>query len=130
MRVLQAFTRERAATENFRRVSEAYRQRNQETVVQNAVYFPFVDFLSSLATAIILGYGAYLVFDGQTTIGVLTAFLGYATTFFASAALILGIRAGRGRAAHGEAPRLPRVSQASSSGRRRRRRRGITRRNR
>ncbi len=82
MRVLQAFTRERAATENFRRVSEAYRQRNQETVVQNAVYFPFVDLLSSLATAIILGYGAYLVFDGQTTIGVLTAFLGYATTFF------------------------------------------------
>jgi ATP-binding cassette subfamily B protein len=82
MRVLQAFTRERAATENFRRVSEAYRQRNQETVIQNAVYFPFVDLLSSLATAIILGYGAYLVFDGQTTIGVLTAFLGYATSFF------------------------------------------------
>jgi ATP-binding cassette subfamily B protein len=82
MRVLQAFTRERAATENFRAVSEAYRQRNQETVVQNAVYFPFVDLLSSLATAIILGYGAYLVFDHQTTIGVLTAFLGYATTFF------------------------------------------------
>jgi len=82
MRVLQAFTRERAAMQNFQQVSEAYRQRNQETVVQNAVYFPFVDLLSSLATAIILGYGAYLVFDGQTTIGVLTAFLGYATTFF------------------------------------------------
>jgi len=82
MRVLQAFTRERAAMQNFQQVSEAYRQRNQETVVQNAVYFPFVDLLSSLATAIILGYGGYLVFDGQTTIGVLTAFLGYATTFF------------------------------------------------
>jgi len=82
MRVLQAFTREPAARENFRRVGEVYRQRNRETVVQNAVYFPFVDLLSSLATAIILGYGAYLVFDGQTTIGVLTAFLGYATTFF------------------------------------------------
>jgi ATP-binding cassette subfamily B protein len=82
MRVLQAFTREPAAKENFRRVGEAYRRRNHETVVQNAVYFPFVDLLSSLATAIILGYGAYLVFHGQTTIGVLTAFLGYATTFF------------------------------------------------
>jgi ATP-binding cassette subfamily B protein len=82
MRVLQAFTREPAARENFRRVGEAYRRRNRETVVQNAVYFPFVDLLSSLATAIILGYGAYLVFDGQTTIGVLTAFLGYATSFF------------------------------------------------
>ena len=58
-------------------VGEAYRVRNHETVVQNALYFPFVDLLSSLATAIILGYGGYLVFDGQTTIGILTAFLGY-----------------------------------------------------
>ncbi len=82
IRVLQAFTRERAAREHFREVGEAYRRRNHETVVQNALYFPFVDLLSSLATAIILGYGGYLVFDGQTTIGVLTAFLGYATSFF------------------------------------------------
>ena len=82
MRVLQAFTRERAAKENFRAVSEAYRARNQETVVQNALYFPFVDLLSSIATAIVLGYGGYLVFDGNITIGVLTAFLGYLTNFF------------------------------------------------
>ncbi|HEY4348177.1 MAG TPA: ABC transporter ATP-binding protein [Gaiellaceae bacterium] len=82
MRVLQAFTRERAAREHFKEVGEAYRRRNQETVIQNALYFPFVDLLSSLATAIILGYGAYLVFDGDTTIGVLTAFLGYASSFF------------------------------------------------
>jgi ATP-binding cassette subfamily B protein len=82
MRVLQAFTREKAARENFRQVGEAYRVSNNETVIQNALYFPFVDLLSSIATAIILGYGAYLVFDGSTTIGVLTAFLGYATMFF------------------------------------------------
>jgi ABC-type multidrug transport system fused ATPase/permease subunit len=82
MRVLQAFTRENAARENFRQVGEAYRVSNQETVIQNAIYFPFVDLLSSIATAIILGYGAYLVFDGDTTLGVLTAFLGYATMFF------------------------------------------------
>ena len=82
MRVLQAFTRERAAKENFRVVSEAYRARNQETVVQNGLYFPFVDFLSSIATAIVLGYGGYLVFDGNMSIGVLTAFLGYLTNFF------------------------------------------------
>ena len=79
---LQAFTRERAARENFRTVSEAYRRKNHETVVQNALYFPFVDLLSSRATAIVLGYGGYLVFDGHTTIGVLTAFLGYLTNFF------------------------------------------------
>ena len=68
--------------QHFREVGETYRVKNQETVVQNALYFPFVDLLSSIATAIILGYGGYLVFDGQTTIGVLTAFLGYSANFF------------------------------------------------
>jgi ABC-type multidrug transport system fused ATPase/permease subunit len=82
MRVLQAFTRERAAKEHFRLVSETYRATNQETVVQNGLYFPFVDLLSSIATAIVLGYGGYLVFDGNMTIGVLTAFLGYLSNFF------------------------------------------------
>ncbi len=63
-------------------VGDAYREKNQETVVQNALYFPYVDLLSSLATAMVLGYGGYLVFDGNTSIGVLVAFLGYLTNFF------------------------------------------------
>jgi ATP-binding cassette subfamily B protein len=82
MRVLQAFTRERAAREHFRQVSEEYRRKNHETVVQNALYFPFVDLLSTIATAVVLGYGGYLVFEGDTTIGILTAYLGYLTNFF------------------------------------------------
>jgi ABC-type multidrug transport system fused ATPase/permease subunit len=82
MRVLQAFTRERAAREHFRQVTEEYRRKNHETVVQNALYFPYVDLLSSIATAVVLGYGGYLVSGGDTTIGVLTAFLGYLTNFF------------------------------------------------
>ena len=43
--------------------------RTSETVVQNGLYFPFVDLLSTVATAIVLGYGGYLVFDGDITIG-------------------------------------------------------------
>ena len=82
VRVLQAFTRERAARKHFREVSEEYRRKNHETVVQNALYFPFVDLLSTVATAVVLGYGGYLVFEGDTTIGVLTAYLGYLTNFF------------------------------------------------
>ncbi|HEY3920944.1 MAG TPA: ABC transporter ATP-binding protein, partial [Gaiellaceae bacterium] len=82
IRVLQAFTREAAAREQFARVTEEYRRKNYETVLQNAVYFPYVDLLSSTATAIVLGYGGYLVLDGNTSIGVLTAFLLYLTNFF------------------------------------------------
>ena len=50
--------RERATTS--RRESARYRAANHETVVQNGLYFPFVDLLSSIATAIVLGYGGYL----------------------------------------------------------------------
>jgi ATP-binding cassette subfamily B protein len=82
IRVLQAFTRERAAREHFSEINRQYRAVNHETVVQNAVYFPYVDMLSSIATAVVLGYGGYLVFEGDMTIGVLTAFLGYLTNFF------------------------------------------------
>ncbi len=82
MRVVQAFMREDANRKHFREVSEAYRDSNQQTVVLNGLYFPFVDFLSALATAIVLGYGGYLVFGGSITIGTLVAFLGYLTNFF------------------------------------------------
>jgi len=82
MRVVQAFTRERANQQHFREVSDNYRASNMQTVVLNGLYFPFVDFLSGVATAIVLGYGGYLVFDHSMTIGTLTAFLGYLTNFF------------------------------------------------
>jgi ABC-type multidrug transport system fused ATPase/permease subunit len=82
MRVLQSFTREPAARENFRVVSDRYRASNMETVVLNGVYFPVVDFLSSAATAIVLGYGGWLAFNGHVSIGTLVAFLGYLTNFF------------------------------------------------
>ncbi len=82
MRVLQSFTRERAARRHFAEVSDAYRRANHQTVVLNGLYFPFVDLLSSVATAIVLGYGGYLVFEGSVGIGTLVAFLGYLTNFF------------------------------------------------
>ena len=82
MRVVQAFTRERRNQRRFEDVNSHYREANQQTVVLNGLYFPFVDFLSAVATAIVLGYGGYLVFDGQTTPGVLFAFILYLSNFF------------------------------------------------
>jgi ABC-type multidrug transport system fused ATPase/permease subunit len=82
MRVLQSFTREQQNAEKFRSINQHYREANHETVVLNGLYFPFVDFLSSAATAIVLGYGGYLVFDGDITIGTLFAFIGYLSNFF------------------------------------------------
>src|SRR6184192_2568751 len=65
IRVVQAYTRERRNVRNFREVNERYRSANYQTVVTNGLYFPFVDFLAAAATAIVLGYGGHLYFDGD-----------------------------------------------------------------
>jgi ATP-binding cassette subfamily B protein len=82
MRVVQAFRRERTNERNFHKVNAHYREANQQTVVLNGLYFPFVDFLSALATAIVLGYGGHLVFHGDLTVGTLFAFVLYLSNFF------------------------------------------------
>ena len=82
MRVVQAFTREQVSIRNFREVSERYRQSNQQTVVLSGRYFPFVDLLSTVALAIVLGYGGHLYFEGAVEIGTLFAFMLYVQNFF------------------------------------------------
>jgi ABC-type multidrug transport system fused ATPase/permease subunit len=82
MRVLHSFRREERNAAQFRAVNDDYRAANHETVILNGLYFPFVDFLSSAATAVVLGYGGYLVFDGSMEIGTLFAFIAYLSNFF------------------------------------------------
>jgi ABC-type multidrug transport system fused ATPase/permease subunit len=82
MRVVQAFTREQASIRNFRMVAEHYRDSNMQTVVLNGLYFPFVDLLSSVALAVVLGFGGHLYFQGSVTIGTLFAFMLYVQNFF------------------------------------------------
>jgi ATP-binding cassette subfamily B protein len=82
MRVVQSFTREKTNQRQFRAVNTRYRESNQETVVLNGLYFPFVDFLSAVAVAIVLGYGGWLAVEGEITVGTLFAFLLYLSNFF------------------------------------------------
>ncbi len=82
MRVVQSFTREPENQRSFRGVSERYREANHETVVLNGVYFPAVDFLSSVGIAIVLGYGGSRVLGGDMTLGTMLAFMLYLANFF------------------------------------------------
>ena len=82
MRVVHSFTRERASMRNFHEVTERYRDANMETVILNGIYFPFVDLLSSIALAVVLGYGGHLYFNGAVTLGTLFAFMLYVQNFF------------------------------------------------
>jgi ABC-type multidrug transport system fused ATPase/permease subunit len=82
MRVVQSFTRERANQRQFREINQRYRAANQETVILNGLYFPFVDFLAGVATAVVLGYGGWLTVNGDVSVGTLFAFLLYLSNFF------------------------------------------------
>ncbi|HEX5028104.1 MAG TPA: ABC transporter ATP-binding protein [Gaiellaceae bacterium] len=82
MRVVQSFTREPTSQTTFRGINQRYRDANYETVVLNGIYFPTVDILSSVATAIVLGVGGWLVVEGNMSIGTLLAFTLYLGNFF------------------------------------------------
>jgi ATP-binding cassette subfamily B protein len=82
MRVVQSFTREPVNQASFRGISDRYREANYETVILNGIYFPAVDFLASIATAVVLGFGGWRVLEGDLTFGALLAFLLYLSNFF------------------------------------------------
>ena len=82
MRVVQSYAREPRNQSSFRGINSLYRDANYETIVLNGLYFPAVDFLASLATAIVLGYGGYLLVNDQVSIGTLLAFFLYLANFF------------------------------------------------
>jgi ATP-binding cassette, subfamily B, bacterial len=82
IRVVQAFRRESQNQRHFEEVNAHYRQANQQTVVLNGLYFPFVDFLSALATAVVIGYGGWLASRDQISVGTLLAFVLYLSNFF------------------------------------------------
>jgi ATP-binding cassette subfamily B protein len=83
VRVSQAFVREERNEEEFAGVAAGYRDARIRAQRLVAVYFPFVDFLSDVATALVLGAGSVLVAGGSLSAGDLIAFLLYLSLFFA-----------------------------------------------
>jgi ABC-type multidrug transport system fused ATPase/permease subunit len=82
IRVVQGFTREHASLRRFHEINRHYRSANQETVVLNGLYFPFVDLLATVSTVVVLGYGGHLFFQGSVSLGTLFAFMLYISNFF------------------------------------------------
>ena len=82
VRVSQAFVREERNQEGFREVAGEYLDARMDAQRLVAFYFPFVEFLSEVAAAAVLGLGAYLVSHNLVTAGSVIAFLLYLDLFF------------------------------------------------
>jgi ABC-type multidrug transport system fused ATPase/permease subunit len=82
VRVVRSFAQEGRHLERMAVLNDDNRQANMTTVYLNASYFPAVELLSAIGTAVILLYGGYRAVDGDIQIGVLIAFIGYLQQFF------------------------------------------------
>jgi ATP-binding cassette subfamily B protein len=83
VRVAQAFTREQRNMDGFRDVAGSHRSARIDSTFIASTYFPFVEMLSTVATALVLWAGSSLVRSGDLEVGALFAFVLYLTTVFA-----------------------------------------------
>ena len=82
VREAQAFNRVQLNIREFTQLNAANRDANVSAVAITSAFLPSIDFLNSLATALVLAYGGYLAVTGEATVGVVTAFLLYVQQFF------------------------------------------------
>jgi ATP-binding cassette subfamily B protein len=83
VRESQAFVRERRNKREFRKLSGSYLDARLQAQRLVALYFPFVEFLSEIAAAVILGVGSVMIAHRSLTAGELIAFMLYIDMFFA-----------------------------------------------
>jgi ATP-binding cassette subfamily B protein len=83
VRVSQAFVREDKNQQNFEEVAAGYRDARIHAQRLVAIYFPFVDFLSTIASCIVLGVGSAYVANGTMQVPDLIGYMLYLGLFFA-----------------------------------------------
>lgn len=93
VREAQAFNRTEENVVRFRQRNAANRDANVRAAAATSTFAPAIDVLSGLATAAVLGIGAWLVLEGQSTVGQLTAFMLYVGGFFWPIQLVAGVTA-------------------------------------
>jgi ATP-binding cassette subfamily B protein len=82
VRVSQAFVRERENEQQFDSTARGYLEARLGAQRLVALYFPFVEMLSELAAALVLGVGSVYIAHGSLSAGDLIAFLLYLDLFF------------------------------------------------
>jgi ATP-binding cassette subfamily B multidrug efflux pump len=85
VREVQAFAREEANVAEFESINAANRDANVQAESILSAFSPALDVLSSIATAIVAGFGGYLVLSSDqspVTVGIIVSFLIYIQRFY------------------------------------------------
>jgi ATP-binding cassette subfamily B protein len=82
IRVVQLFGREAGETERFAALNKGHLDANLRSITIYALYFPAIEFLTSVALAVLLVAGAQRVGAGTLSVGVVAAFLQLLRRFY------------------------------------------------
>ena len=82
MSTVQMFRREALNFSRFDDIDRKHRDANIESIFYYALFYPAVEAVSALASALIIWYGGGMVVRNALTLGALVAFLQYAQRFF------------------------------------------------
>jgi len=82
MATVQLFRREARAYKRFDEINEEHRRANVESILFYAVFYPAIELVGALATALTIWFGGRWVLQGGLTLGSLVAFLLYSQRFF------------------------------------------------
>lgn len=85
VREVQAFARENETANEFQAVNARNRSANVQAETITSLFMPILEVLSTVAVAVVLGYGAYLALGVKpplVSIGVIVAFLSYVRQFY------------------------------------------------
>jgi ATP-binding cassette subfamily B protein len=82
MSTVQLFRRERLNFDRFDEIDRKHRDANVESIFYYAVFYPSIELVAALASALIIWWGGGAVLRGILTLGSLVAFLRYSQQFF------------------------------------------------
>jgi ATP-binding cassette subfamily B protein len=82
MRIVQLFGREADSASRFGELNREHLGAHLRSITVYAIFFPVVELLGTIATALLLWYGGLRVLDETLTVGVLAAFIQYTRRFF------------------------------------------------
>src|SRR6202165_5479986 len=82
VRVVQAFAREASSQDRFDEVNNDNRTANIQANTLSSMLLPVVELCNAASTVAVIAYGGWLMVTGQSTLGVIVAFLAYITRFF------------------------------------------------
>ena len=82
MATVQLFRREARNFEQFAGINRAHRDANLESIFYYATFYPAIEVLGAVATALIVWYGGGRALQDTVELGALVAFLQYSQRFF------------------------------------------------